>query len=748
MLKILKYLKGHLLEVLIIFCLLLVQVYCDLALPQYTSDLVDVGIQQAGIEDAVPLYMSGETKGYLELFMTEKDSKSLEKNFSPVEDSSLKVRVSDGLTASEKKEAEKIYKYTGEKENREKLSDILELPMLYVYAADKMQGKAGTSLADIRRGVYAGMVKKEDIRKNAEKELKKYGGDITSSNSLIEQAAISFVGEEYEKCGVDRDKIQTDYLWSKGLMMIALTGIMIIAAIIIGFFASKVGAQVGRDTRKRIFVKVLSFSQSEVNRFSTASLITRSTNDIQQIQIVIVIILRIVMMAPVMGIGACVKVMATHTGMGWITGIAVGAIFVLVAALYIVAMPKFRIMQTLIDRINLVSREILTGIPVIRAFSREDFEEARFAGASEDLRKTQRFTQRTMAFMLPAMMVIMNIISVGIVWFGAKGVDLGNLQVGDMIAFITYTMQVVISFMMLTVAAIIVPRASVAAERIEEVLLTETSVKDKAETVSIEDPKGRVDFHNVSFRYDGADDYVIEDISFTAMPGETTAVIGSTGSGKSTLISLIPRFYDVTEGSVTVDGVDVRDMKQEELRSMIGYVPQKGVLFSGDIRSNIKFASDDITDEEMEAAAQTAQAYDFITEKDDGFDSQIAQGGTNVSGGQRQRLSIARAIAKDPKIYIFDDSFSALDYRTDAALRKELSEKTKDAAVIIVAQRMATIMGADRILVLEEGRIVGEGTHRELLVNCSTYREIAESQLSEEDLKRQVSSAEEVLLSD
>ncbi len=687
MIKILKTLKDHKLQVLIITIFILVQVYCDLALPQYTSDIVDIGIQQSGIENCAPKYISEDSLNNFKLIMSEADYEKIEGSYEVYNE----FHSNNGFDGT-------VFRL----QNEEGATEILEQAMENIIKAS--QGDKAMAMSD----------------------------------SLIKQAAVQGVKAEYEKIGVDLNDIQMDYLWNKGFAMLGLTIIMIIAAIVAGYYSSKVGAQIGRDTRKKVFTKVLSFGHTEMDKFGAASLITRNTNDIQQVQMVIVILLRMVMMAPIMGIGACVKVATTNTGMGWIVACAVGAIFILVGTLMVVAMPKFKEMQSLIDRLNLVSREIITGIPVIRAFSREKYEEGRFDKASKKLMLTQRFTIRTMAFMMPAMMMVMNIITLAIVWIGGDGIDQGNLQVGDMMAFITYTMQVVISFMLLTVAAIMVPRASVAAERIDEVLRTEASIKDPENPVTIAEPKGLVEFSGVHFRHEGATDDALEDISFKAVPGETTAIIGLTGSGKSTLVNLIPRFFDVTQGSVTVDGVDVRNLTQHQLRDLIGYVPQKGILFSGDVASNIKFASDSIEDSKMEEAAEIAQSTDFINELEKGFANPIAQGGTNVSGGQKQRLCIARAIAKEPKIYIFDDSFSALDYKTDNQLRKMLFQKTGHSTVIIVAQRIATILHADKIIVLDDGKIVGQGTHGQLFKECETYREIAISQLSEEELAKGV----------
>ena len=678
MTKILKYLKDSRLSALAILALLVVQALCDLALPQYTADIVDIGIGQQGIDSVAPQKMRAETLDKLSLLLQKEEAAAVEAAYTLDE---------DGIYILNTDEAETI----------KELEEILAAPMALLSAED-----------------IAGM-----------------------SDSLITQSAILSVQEEYRASGMDLGRIQTDYLWLTGGKMLLLSVIMMAAAILTGLLASRVAAKIGRDLREKVFRKVVSFSHAEMDRFSTASLITRSTNDIQQVQMVCVMLLRIVLYAPIIGIGGVVKVMGTRTGMGWIIGVAVAVIILVVLVLMQIAMPRFKKMQTLVDRLNLVSREILTGVPVIRAFSRERFEEKRFDKANRDLMGTQLFTSRVMNFMMPLMMLIMNGITLLIVWFGAKGIDLGNLQVGDMLAFITYTMQIVSAFLMITMISIMLPRAGVAAERIDEVLNTEPGITDKESVKDgqLEQVKGEVRFEHVSFRYPDADEDALKDIDFTALPGMTTAIIGSTGCGKSTLLHLIPRFYDVTGGKITIDGVDIRDISQHKLRSLLGFVPQKGVLFSGDIASNIKFGGSHITYEAMAEAARIAQAEEFITEKPEGYHSEIAQGGTNVSGGQKQRLSIARAIAKDSKIFLFDDSFSALDYKTDVALRRALTEKMRDAAVIIVAQRISTILHADQILVLDEGKIVGRGTHEELLKSCETYQEIARSQLSEAELK-------------
>ncbi len=675
MFKVLRYLKKSKAAVAAIIALLILQAYCDLALPQFTADIVDVGIGQGGIENAVPKRMRGETMEKLASLMKEEEA-LLRSSYRQLEDGS--------------------YELAAEEEAVSGLSKSLEEPMAKLVL---LTASEGTDM-DLE-----GM-----------------------SGSMITQMAVNGVKAEYEALGISTASVQTEYLLGKGGGMLALSVLMMAAAILSGLLSARTSAKTGRDLRERVFHKVVSFSDTEMDRFSTASLITRSTNDIQQIQMVSVMLLRMVLYAPIVGAGGVIKVVNTKTGMGWIIIVAVLSIMLLVFTLMRIAMPKFKIMQSLVDKLNLVSREILTGIPVIRAFSREKFEEERFDKANRELMRTQLFTNRVMTFMMPVMMMIMNGVAVMIVWFGAMGVDAGNLQVGDMLAFITYTMQIVMAFLMITMISIMLPRAGVAAERIEEVLHMENSIHDKEVTMDVR-------FEKVSFKYPGADENALEEIDFAASPGETTAIIGSTGCGKSTLIRLIPRFYDVTEGRITIDGIDIRDISQHKLHDMLGYVPQKGVLFSGDIESNIKFGGDFITDRDMEEAARIAQAMEFIESKTEKFASGISQGGTNVSGGQKQRLSIARAIAKHPKICLFDDSFSALDYKTDVTLRKALSEKLRDATVIIVAQRISTILHADKIIVLDEGRIAGIGRHEELLASCGAYQEIARSQLSEDELK-------------
>lgn len=708
--RIFRYLKQNVGTVILIVLLLVVQAYCELSLPSYTSNIVDVGIQQGGIDSAVPLEIGADTLTDLELFMTEEEIQT----------------VSGAL------EQDSRGRYTLKKidsDTREELDDIFGVPMVIV---SQMRANDPGSLVQIKGALAGGMIQRQELLARKDEALESMGG---LSDSLIDQMAVSFLKTEYESLGLDTGKIQTDYMLAVGAKMLGVTLLAAAAAVIVGLLASRTAAGVSTRLRSQVFHKVVSFSNAELDQYSTASLITRSTNDIQQVQMVIVMVLRMVLYAPIMGIGGVIKVAGTKTGMGWIIGVAVAAISVVVLTLMVVAMPKFKRMQSLVDRLNLVSREILTGVPVIRAFSREKHEEARFDTANRELTGTQLFTNRVMTFMMPVMMLLMNGISIMIIWFGAKGVDLGNLQVGDLMAFITYTMQICMAFMMITMISIMLPRGNVAAGRIDEVLATEPVIREPQQPKDAQMREhGVVRFENVSFRYPGAQDDVLAGIDFTAQPGKTTAIIGSTGSGKSTLVHLIPRFYDVTGGRVTIDGVDVRELSQHKLHSLLGFVPQKGVLFSGDIASNLKFGGDDITDEAMMQAAEIAQAADFISQKDEGYHSPIAQGGTNVSGGQKQRLSIARAIAKNPRVYIFDDSFSALDYKTDAVLRRALAEKVGDATVIIVAQRISTILHADQIIVLDEGRIAGIGTHEQLLKDCAAYQEIARSQLSAKEL--------------
>ena len=734
MLNIFRHLAKHWATILAVVVLLLVQANCDLALPSYTSDIVDVGIQQGGVENGLPGSARQTTLDALSVLMSGEDAAALDAAYGPADENGVRALLD---TVTEEQQAA--------------LADALTTPDVALYMAAAAQSAS-------RQGVETALPEPQDLDSAAamlsaaaaapgfdhEALLARLSGaagslDETAAETLASQA-VQLVRLEYQAQGIDGD-VQMHYLLTTGGEMLLVALLMAAAAISVGFLASRVSAAVGRDLRRQVFGKVISFSNAETDRFSTASLITRTTNDIQQVQMTSVMLLRIVIYAPILGIGGIIRVAGTDTGLSWIIVLAVALLLALVFLLMQVAMPKFKIMQKLVDRLNLVSREILTGIMPIRAFSREKFEEERFDAANKDLMKTQLFTNRTMTFMMPAMTLIMNGISLLIVWFGGHAMETSGMQVGDLIAFITYTMQIVMSFLMLTVISIMLPRAGVAADRIEEVLRTEPVIEDPAPAqlpAGLENKqwRGVVQFDHVNFRFPGADADALEDITFTAEPGKTTAIIGSTGCGKSTLLNLIPRFYDVTGGKITLDGVDLRQMPQETLRAQLGYVPQKGVLFSGTIESNLKFGGDAIPDADMVQAAEIAQAAEFISAKPEGYQSPIAQGGTNVSGGQKQRLSIARAIAKNPKVYLFDDSFSALDYKTDVTLRRALKEKTGDATVIIVAQRISTVLHADQILVLDDGRIVGCGRHADLLATCPEYREIAKSQLSEKDLAK------------
>ncbi len=702
--------KGAVLGIVL---LLIVQAYCDLAIPSYTSDLLNVGLQQNGVEDAVPDTIRDESLRTLELFLADEDAEVLEK-------------------AYREEDADGIRKLS-EDADREVLDEILLLPESVVF---QMSGsdEGAAMLEQIQAAVASGAMSGADVRRQMEEKLSQMEG---LTETYLSQVAIGYVSAEYETQGIDLNQIRNRYLFRVGGKMLVMALLMAVVAILVGYIASVVSAGIGRDLREQLYTKVMSFTSAEIEKFSTASLITRCTNDIQHVQMLSVMLLRMVSYAPILAVAGVIKVVQTGSQMSWIIVVAVLALAVCISILFAVAYPKFKIMQQLVDRLNLVSRELLTGVMPVRAFGRQKYEEERFAKANTDLFRTQLFTNRTMTFMMPVMMLIMNGVSVLIVWVGGKGVDQGTVQVGDLTAFITYSMVIIMSFLMLSMISIMLPRAGVAADRIREVLDTPVSLKDARETrdKELENMKGTLTFSDVSFTYPGAEEPVLEHITFTAEPGRTTAIIGSTGCGKSTLMHLIPRFYDVTEGSIAIDGVDIREISQRKLRDSIGYVPQKGILFSGTIESNLKYGGDQITDEDMEAAAQIAQAEEFIETKKKRYQASIAQNGSNVSGGQRQRLSIARAIAKHPQIFLFDDSFSALDYKTDAALRKALAERTKDATVVIVAQRISTIMHADRILVMEDGRIVGTGTHAELLESCETYLEIARGQLSEEEIQ-------------
>ena len=709
--KLLKYLKGFKIAILSLVVVLGVRVVADLALPTYTSNIVDTGIQQSGIEDAVPSKISEKSLNTLELFMSDDEIKQVTENYTKDGDSYILNNVSD--------------------ETRMKLNNIFKETMTVVLGAKSNN----TDLNQVAQGVQAGVVSKDTLTDQRKKAISELGN---SADMMTKQGGISFVKEEYKQVGINTNEIRTNYLKEVGFMMIIVTLISGIASVISNFIASRVSAKVAYNLREKLYNKVLSFSKEDVDKFSTASLITRSTNDIQQIQNALNMFLFIAFFAPMMAMWGIYKVTQTDTGMTWIIALGVGILALVLAVITFLVMPKFKIMQKLIDKVNLVTRELLTGISVIRVFGREKHEEKRFDKENAILRDNQLFVNRTMSALMPMIMLIMNGISLLIIWIGGKNIDAGSIQVGDMMAFITYTMQIVMSFLFFTFLMMQLPRAEVAAGRINEVLEAPVTVVDgnDLQDDKIKDVKGTLKFENVSFTFDGADSPVLSNISFEAEAGKTTAIIGSTGSGKSTLLHLIPRYFDATEGQITVDGTNIKDISLSKLRDMLGFVPQKGVLFSGTIASNIKFGDENISDEDMYKAAEIAQALEFIEGKEDKFDSEISQGGSNVSGGQKQRLSIARALAKNPKILLFDDSFSALDYKTDVKLRKTLREKMQDTTTIIVAQRIATILNADKIIVMNEGKVVGIGKHQELLKTCPTYLEIAESQLSEEELAK------------
>lgn len=718
MLRLFRHLKGSYRYIVCIVLLLLLQANCDLALPSYTSNIVNVGIQQKGIEDGVPEEIREETMEHLLLFMETEEGETIKNNY----------ELEDGLW--------KLKKITSRE--RKELAELLSVPEMIVTGLSGEDGEAQRVRKDMGLPADAdlfavfGQIPKEQLLAQMEEQTEKLE---EMPDTMVTQSAVLFVQHEYEAQGKDLNDLQNSYIFSAGVQMLGLALITMIAAILVTFLSCRLAALLGRELRNEIFGKVISFSSSEMNHFSTASLITRSTNDIQQIQLMTTMLFRIVLYAPILGIGGVIRVLNTESSMTWILAVAVILILLVVIVLFKVAMPRFQKLQTLIDRVNLVSREILTGIPVIRAFSREKKEEERFEDANQDLTKTNLFVNRCMTFMMPLMMLIMNAITVLIVYTGAHTIDSGTMQVGDMMAFIQYAMQIIMSFLMITMISIMLPRARVSAQRINEVLDTHVEIENpEVPKRPLEGRRGELEFKDVSFAYPGAEEKVLEHISFTAKKGDTVAFIGSTGSGKSTLVNLIPRFFDVTEGEILLDGTDIREMDLKDLRERLGYVPQKGVLFSGTIDSNLRFGCDDAPEEQIRKAAEIAQATEFIEQKPERFQSHISQGGSNVSGGQKQRLSIARAIAKDPELYIFDDSFSALDFKTDAALRKALKASTKDATTLIVAQRIGTIIHADQILVLDEGRIAGKGTHKELLKNCEVYRQIATSQLSEEEL--------------
>ncbi len=751
MLKVLKNLKNSFWAVVVIILLLIVQAQADLRLPDYTSKIVNVGIQAGGIETAVPQIISKEDMKNILIF-SEDDDKIIE-NYTLVGESPAKEQekvLKKYLGREYSIEPNSIYVLNDIDSSKEdELSSIMASPLMEFSTvtngdtAAKIKESMMTNVSEEQKAVFENMSILDIIKAMPEEQRTAVLSEFTKQidemqESIKEQAAVAEIKNIYKDLGVDTDKLQNDYILFTGLQMLGIALISMASAITIMLLSARVAAKLGKTLREKVFKKVLSFSTGELNRFSTASLITRSTNDIQQIQQLIAILFRVVVYAPIIGIGGFMKVLTTSdNSMAWIIGVAILAVLFIVVTLFIVAMPKFRKLQELTDKLNLVSREILSGLQVIRAFNTEKKEEKRFDNANKGLMKTNVFVNRAMTIMMPALMLVMNAITVLIVWVGGQNVDQGIMQVGDMMAFIQYTMQIVMAFLMISMISIMLPRASVSANRINEVLETEPSIKDKEETKKFDSSKkGLVEFKNVSFRYPDADTEILEDINFTAEPGKTTAIIGSTGSGKSTVVNLIPRFYDVTGGELRIDGVNVKDVSQKDLRDIIGFVPQKGLLFSGTIESNIKYADDNMSDEKMYKAAEIAQATEFIETKEKKYQDPIAQGGGNVSGGQRQRLSIARALAKDPEIFVFDDSFSALDLKTDAALREALSEITQDKTVIIVAQRISTILNADQIIVLEEGKVVGIGTHDELIKNNETYRQIALSQLSEEELDK------------
>lgn len=718
MTKLLKFLKPYAGAVAAIICVLIVQAYCDLSLPAYTSDIVNVGIQQSGIDEKVPEEISEEDLGSLMMLAPSDKQEEIQEAY----EESKGDYDYDGKVFSLKDSVK------DDKEELENLEELLAKPMLLAAGSTLDSEMAGKLKMNLQQPMQP--EQKDEMLKEIYKQL----DDVP--DMMLEQSAPVYIKQLYEKIGIDTDAIETHYILNTGGKMLALAGLCMAASVLVGLLASRVGASVGRGLRRDVFRKVVGFSNGEFNKFSTASLITRSTNDIQQIQLLTVMILRMVLYAPILALGGIYQVFHTNVDMSWIIALAVGIIVMVVVVLFLIVMPKFKIVQNQVDRLNLVSREILTGLPVIRAFSTEKHEEERFDEANKALTKTNLFVNRAMTFMMPLMMLVMNAISILIIWVGGHSINDGAMQVGDMMAFIQYTMQIIMSFLMICMISVMLPRAAVSATRVDEVLTSDTLIHDPKEPDAFEkEGKGEVSFDHVSFRYPGAEEDVLHDITFTAKTGQTTAFIGSTGSGKSTLVNLIPRFYDVTEGKITIDGKDIREVSQHDLRDRLGYVPQKGVLFSGDIASNILYGNPDGSEAEMEEAAQIAQAEEFISHKKKKYHSPIAQGGSNVSGGQKQRLSIARAIAKHPDIYIFDDSFSALDYKTDVTLRQALKQKTKDSTVIIVAQRISTILHAEQIIVLDDGKVAGIGTHKELLKNCEAYYQIAASQLSEKELE-------------
>jgi ATP-binding cassette subfamily B multidrug efflux pump len=760
--RIFKSILPYWKSVILIFVFLLLQAYCDLSLPQYTSNIIDTGIQNGGIEHAMPELITSDEFEKAVVFMSDDEEEHFRSVYEKEDDNyRLKVTKNNELdklddefsmafimnnqmsAVEESQFKQQMASFMGVDEqivNNMTTQQLAAQLGIQLETFTRQQEDSDGNMTDVTcvdmRTIFEAMVTSGKMTKDNIISIRNDMEEKFSSvgSTMLKSMGVAYAKSMDSKAGLDMDKIQSSYLLSSGLKMITMALLMAAATVIVGLIASRIGAGIGRDLRSSVYGRVMKFSNAEMDKFSTASLITRTTNDIQQIQMVIVMMLRMILYAPILGIGGIVKVFNTGAGMEWIIGLAVLIILGIVMILMVVAMPKFKLMQKLVDAVNLVSREILTGLSVIRAFRREEKEEQRFDEANKKLTKTTLFTNRVMTFMMPLMTFIMYGITVLIVWVASNKIDDGTLQVGAMTAFITYTMQIVMSFLMLTMMSIMLPRSAVAADRIDEVLKTESSIKDTDSPEKLENVKGVLEFNDVSFKYPGSDENAIADISFKAEPGKTTAIIGSTGCGKSTLVNLIPRLYDVTQGSITLDGHDIRNITMKDLREELGYVPQKGILFSGNIASNLRFGKEDATDEQIEEAAQIAQATEFIESKNARYETPIAQGGTNVSGGQKQRLSIARAIAKNPKIYIFDDSFSALDLKTDAALRKALASKVGDSTVIIVAQRISTILHAEQILVMDEGRIVGRGTHSELLENCEVYRQIAKSQLSEKEL--------------
>lgn len=731
MLKLFKYLKSSILSIIVIILLLVTQAICDLKLPEYTSKIVNVGIQQNGIESAAATVITAEKYDNIELFLSDDEKEYLDSYY----DLLTTEDYNDYKDEYPILETENLYKLnTKDEDVKEKISDILSLPLMmdYMITSGKAAeyGFAVPGNVDFYTALkYMTSEQIDDMLSNVNKKLE------AMPETILTSTAILAIQEEYKSIGIDTGALQTNYILVSGAKMLAIALLIMILAVAVGLLGSRLAANLALTLRSKVFSKVVGFSKTEMKNYGTASLITRTTNDIQQVQQIIVMLMRVVFYAPIIAVGGIIKTTSTSGSMGWIIALAVAALLIIITTLFTIVMPKFKKLQTLVDKLNLVTREILTGIPVIRAFNNEKHEEKRFDDANSNLNKVNLFVNRTMAFMMPFMMLLMNVVCIAIVWKGAYGINDGVMQVGDMMAYIQYSMQIIMSFLFIGMMSIMLPRASVSANRIVEIINTEVAIKENEVSKKFDNSKkGVVEFKRVSFRYPDANDDVITDINFISKPGTTTAFIGSTGSGKSTLINLIPRFYDVTEGAILIDGVDIRDVSTKDLRAKIGYVPQKGMLFSGDVESNIKYGDSKITDKEMKKAASIAQASDFIENLDGKYEAEISQGGTNVSGGQRQRLSIARAIAINPDIYIFDDSFSALDLKTDAKLRSELTKVTNDKTVFIVAQRISTILNADQIVVLDEGKVVGIGNHKELMNNCDVYKEIALSQLSEEEL--------------